>query len=50
MLEENLKAQLKQYLELLENDIALRVKADPEDANGKKYVILLMKLLKCHHV
>ena len=36
MLEENLKAQLKQYLELLENDIALRVKADPEDANGKK--------------
>ena len=36
MLEENLKAQLQQYLELLENDIALRVKADPEDANGKK--------------
>ncbi|WP_213496363.1 alkyl hydroperoxide reductase subunit F [Lactococcus formosensis] len=36
MLEENLKAQLKQYLELLENDIALRVKADPEDVNGKK--------------
>ncbi|MEY8457756.1 alkyl hydroperoxide reductase subunit F [Lactococcus ileimucosae] len=36
MLEENLKAQLKQYLELLENDIALRVKADENDTNGKK--------------
>ena len=36
MLAESLKAQLKQYLELLENDIALRVKADPEDVNGKK--------------
>ena len=36
MLEENLKGQLKQYLDLLENDLVLRLNADTSDANGKK--------------
>lgn len=36
MLEENLKTQLKQYLDLLENDIVLRLNADINETNGKK--------------
>lgn len=35
MLEENLKGQLKQYLDLLENDLVLRLNADTSDANDE---------------